>query len=159
MKYQREIKKKLLIYLLTFALLLTGTLTFIVLKVYVYLSFIAIAYFIKDFIFPMYFVSITEEVLTIKRMFLGGLFVREFTLDRNKITQLTNIDTGVTTTSEIDFEYGIFSAGDGTEEKKFELYRIKFVDKYGAEKTIKVPLAAIETKLLSERLLPTTAAL
>lgn len=133
--------------------------TIIVFKAYVYLSFIAVAYLIRDFVFQVYSVSITEAVLTIKRIYLGGLYIKEFVFDRNKIIEVSNIDTGVTTASEIDFEYGIFSGGDGTDKKKFELYRIKVLDENGSEKTIKVPLAALEANILSERLLPTTAVL
>jgi hypothetical protein len=158
-KYQRDIEKALLIYRVTLALLLTGSLRIMALKAYVYLPFIAVAYLIRDFIFPIYFVSITESVLTVKRIFLGGLFVKKIIIDRNGIFEVTNIDAGVTTTSEIDFENGIFSGGDGTDRKKFELYRIKSLDKSSAEKTIKVPLASIEANLLSEQLLPTTSGL
>lgn len=159
MNYQRDIKVRLLIYQVTLALLLIACLPIIAFKAFVYLSFIAVAYFIRDFVFPIYFVSIIEEDLIVRRLFLGGLFVNKFSLNRNKIIQLTNIDTGVTTVSEIDFEYGVFSGGDGTDEKRFELYRIKFLDISGVEKTIKVPMAAIEAKILSERLLPTTSGL
>lgn len=157
MNYQRDIRKQLLIYRLTFTLLLAGTLTIIALKAYVYLSFITVTYFIRDFIFPIYIVFITEASLEVKRIFFAELFTRKLSVDRNKITEVINIDTSVTTASEIDFEYGIFTSGDGTDNKKFELYLIKYLDGTSAERTIKVPLTQIEAKILSERLLPTSS--
>jgi hypothetical protein len=154
--YRREIKKQLLVYQLTIAFLLVGSLTIAAFKAYVYFAFIAVAYFIRDFVFAVYFVSITETALTVKRIFLGGLFARKFSVDRNRIIEVANIDTGVTTDSEIDFEFGIFSSGDGTNKKKFELYRIKQLDRTDSETTIKLPLTQVEANILSEQLAPTT---
>jgi hypothetical protein len=149
MQYQREIKKRLLIYRVTLSLLLIGSLALVILKVYVYLFFIAAAYLIRDYIFPIYLIIISEAVLVVKRIYLGGL-VRRYIIDRNTIIEVTNIDTGVTTTSEIDFENGIFAGSDGTDKKLFELCRIKYLDEAGAEKAIKVPLEAKEINILSE---------
>jgi hypothetical protein len=95
-------------------------------------------------------VSISEIILIVQLTFIGGLFFRKFTIERYRIIEVKNIDTGVTTNSEIDFEYGIFSGSDGTDRKKMELHRIKFLDENNAEKTIKVPLTSIEAKLLSQ---------
>jgi hypothetical protein len=148
-QYQREIEKRLLIYRVTLSLLLFGSLAILTLKAYVYLFFIAIAYLIRDFIFPIYSIFINDAVLIVKRIYLGGL-VRGYSIDRNTIFEVTNIDTGVTTTSEIDFENGIFAGSDGTDKKLFELCRIKYLDEAGAEKAIKVPLEAKEINILSE---------
>lgn len=77
--------------------------------------------------------------------------MRKFVFDRNKILEVKNIDAGVTSASETDYGYAIFTSGDGTERKRFELHRLKFLNKNAVEKTIKVPLTQTEANIINNR--------
>lgn len=155
--YQRNIKRALRIYRVTFVLLLVSGLAIVVLKAYAYLSLLVFAYFIRDVIFPIHFVSVHEAVLRVKRFLLGGLFIKSFIIECNRIIEVTNIDAGITVASELSFEYGIFSGGDGTDQKRFELYRIKYADEAGVEMTRKIPLTVHEAVILNGQLRTSSA--
>ncbi|MCU7548584.1 hypothetical protein OCK74_05620 [Chitinophagaceae bacterium LB-8] len=156
MDYKRNIHKRLLFNRLTFAILLAGIILIIIFKSYTYLALFAIAYFILDFIFPLYQVSITDTTLTIRRFFAGGLLQKGTKIEKSKINEIRNIDTSITTNSQIDFEYGVFAPGDvDNQTKKYEIFKIKYA--FGENnKSIKVPLLQLEADILNRVILPTT---
>jgi hypothetical protein len=147
--YKRDIRQSLLIHRLIFIILFICTIIILTERHFVYLAFVAVAYFITDFIFPLHQCTIDSNFLTIKRAFLGGLITNSVTIQKDKIKDITNVDFGITTDSIIDYEYEISAPSLGDNDtKRFELYKISYLTKHDTETTIKMPLTRQEIEQL-----------
>jgi hypothetical protein len=159
MYYNREIKKQLIIYKVVFFLLLIGCLLILISKAYYYyFFFIVVAYLIREVIFPVYIITVNGRSLIIKRILLGGWLIKNIVNEDNKVIDITNIDTGVTA-SAWNIEDGPNFTGDGTDKKKLELYRIKYLKESNKEAEIKLQLLRMEANIINKIKVPTTSTL
>lgn len=116
---------------------------------YSYVTFFIAAYLIRDFIFTVVEIDITKESLIITKYYLGGLIKLKTRIDRAKVIVLKNIDLGMSTDNQIDFEIGIFQPTGNDIPKKYELYQIDYKNGSNQFGKLKVQLSKEEEVLLN----------
>jgi hypothetical protein len=146
---QREIKTLLIIYRLTFLTFLVAIFFIIKTRDYVYISFLVVAYFIRDFIFPIRKLNIDQNTFTIIRIYLGGLFDKVTIIQKSNIIEVVNIEIGLPDDSTVRTEYDfILPISFNSSNKMFEMYLVKYLDSRNQEKKVKLSLTRTEADAL-----------
>ena len=151
MQYKRNIEDKIFNNRLIIALLLIGSYFIITTKNYSYFFFIVVIYLVSDFIFATYCIEIDNAFIVITRYFIGGIFKRKIVFNKNKVIGFRNIDTE-TRESMTNPEHGTGIVSDSS-SKKYELYRIIYLDNQDRKKKIKIFLLQEEMNILSKSIL------
>jgi len=149
MPYKRNIFRQLAFYRFTLIILLACFIILAYLGKYSYAVFFIAGYLIRDFIFSITEVDITNESLIITKYYLGGFIKLKTMIDRAKIIALKNIDAGMSTDNQIDFEIGVFQPTGNDIPKKYELYRIDYQNKNNQIRKAKIQLSKEEEILLN----------
>lgn len=150
LEYTRNIKRRLFLYRLTYLFLIASTFTIFLSGQYVYLFFLLVVVFIRDFIFLLEEISINRTELIITRWFLGGTIKTKRIFKLDKIISLNNNDAGVTGETLYDPEYvgGVgFTTGENT-TREFQKYLLTYFDKRNCPTQTNVLLSEYEARLI-----------